>query len=393
MANFKEMGDEGEAYVNMLAFGTYLKYWCYPNPEDIAGDYKEFCDLLILFRDIAIIISVKNHHYDGDYEKYQKKVIDKSSRQLNGAYRKLFGTAKSIQIKHPDRQAEAFDPVLYKHIFRITINVGEQFENYGLSDEGNGKGFINILNKDTFEAMLEDLDTINDLKDYLIKREVLLRSGINLNGKCREKDLLAVFVQNNREFPVVLDEQGNASIHNSTDAWEVFRNSKAYEFRQKHDGVSYFIDNMVAKEVLLLPDGELLARELMNTTRFERRMLAKDLMSLVRENNGKRGALTRRYHVHNGIGYLLMYYSPDVPEKNVDEITKLAAEIYSYQKGEKDVVVIAATDNMKQYKFGLFKGFDNPSLEARERLDNIIMKLEWFKTERRREFRETEFPG
>ena len=68
-------GDVGEDYVNQLAYKSYLKYWCYPNPKDISGDKKEICDLLIPFRDKLIIISVKNHSFDVNYERYKKRVI------------------------------------------------------------------------------------------------------------------------------------------------------------------------------------------------------------------------------------------------------------------------------------------------------------------------------
>jgi len=390
----KEIGDEGEAYVNELAFVTYLKYWCYANPKDEAGNYKEFCDLLILFRDTAVIISVKNHHYDGNPDKYQKKVIDKSTSQLNGAYRKLFENQKDVYIKHPDRDEELFVPANYKHIFRITINVGEQFENYALSDQVAGKGFINILNKDTFEAIIDELDTINDLTDYLIKREALLLQKVEISHDCREKDLLALFVTNARAFPVSTDTDGKLSMSGCTGAWDKYKASEAYHYRQAHDSSSYFIDDMVAKEVLSLPNGEALARELMNTTRFERRLLAKDLFSLVEKYQyTEPDILARRYHVHNGIGYLIMYYGNGVPQNQIDEIVKLAAEVYAFQYEQKDVVAIAATDELKQYKFGLFKSFDAPPTpEATEYLNNFIKHFGWFQNEQKIEIRETEFP-
>jgi len=69
-----------------------LRYWCYPNSRDIDGDGKKICDLLISFRDILIITSVKKHQYGGGYEKYKRKVIAKSTGQLNGAQRKLFNS-------------------------------------------------------------------------------------------------------------------------------------------------------------------------------------------------------------------------------------------------------------------------------------------------------------
>lgn len=54
-------GKIGEDAVTTVAEKTYLKYWCFPNPKDEYGDKKEICDLLILFKQTAIIISVKNY--------------------------------------------------------------------------------------------------------------------------------------------------------------------------------------------------------------------------------------------------------------------------------------------------------------------------------------------
>ena len=75
-------GQVGEEYVNELTFNSYLDYWCYPNPKDELGDKKEICDLLIIFQDTVIIISVKNYENKGNYERYKKNVIEKSSKQL-----------------------------------------------------------------------------------------------------------------------------------------------------------------------------------------------------------------------------------------------------------------------------------------------------------------------
>jgi hypothetical protein len=103
--------------------------------------------------------------------------------------------------------------------------------------------------------------------------------------------------------------------------------------------------------------------------------------------------LVRRFHVHNEIGHLLIYYGPDIPEKNVDRITQLAAEIYAYKYQQKDVVVIAATDELKQYKFGMFKAYDTSSTpEAIERLESLIWQFGWFKMGQRIKIHDTEFP-
>ena len=147
--------------------------------------------MLIPFRDKLIIISVKNHSFDGNYERYKKRVIEKSTNQLNGAERLLFNKQRDIYIQHPDREPELFDSENYNKTYKITINVGEQFEHYEFSDYNDKKGFISIFNKETFEAIIIELDTIKDFVEYLDEREKLLLSGKTITVKCKEKDLLA----------------------------------------------------------------------------------------------------------------------------------------------------------------------------------------------------------
>jgi hypothetical protein len=196
-----------------------------------------------------------------------------------------------------------------------------------------------------------------------------------------------------REFPEFVNSTEESENSACVGAWGKYILSEAYKYKKDNDGSSYFIDQMVAKEVLKLQDGESLARELMNTSRFERRQLANNIFSLIKKyQNTSKDILVRRYHVHNDIGHLVIYYSPDLPEKSVDEIVKLAAEIYAYRYGEKDVVVIAVTDKLKQYKFGLFKKHEGPiAPEAMEWLNAMIEKFGWFQNEQRIEQHDSEF--
>lgn len=60
-----DKGRLGEDFVNQIAFNSFLKYWCFPNPLDIAGDNKEICDLLVVFDEICMIVSVKNYEFKG----------------------------------------------------------------------------------------------------------------------------------------------------------------------------------------------------------------------------------------------------------------------------------------------------------------------------------------
>ena len=65
-------GQEGEDFVNQIAFSSFLQFWCYPGPFDITGNNKEICDLLIVFDKTCIIVSVKNYSFDDNYTRYFK---------------------------------------------------------------------------------------------------------------------------------------------------------------------------------------------------------------------------------------------------------------------------------------------------------------------------------
>lgn len=255
-------GKDGENFVNQLAYKSYLKYWCYPNPLDTNGNNKEFCDLLILFRDIIVIISVKNHNHDGDYEKYKRKVIGKSSKQLNGAYRKLFKSQREILLKHPDRDPEKFEPKKYNQVYRLTINVGEQFEHYELGEQIDKKGLNNIFNKETFEAIICELDTIKDFVEYLEEREKLLLSGKIIKFNCKEIDLLAEFLVNARKFPFEYNSTVITKINlELKGAWQNYIISETVKHKKDADTTSYFIDHLVKTDILKSPNGEIIANE------------------------------------------------------------------------------------------------------------------------------------
>ena len=85
-----EKGNAGEKFVNEIAFNSFMKYWCYPGTKDENGNKKEICDLLIIFGDYTIILSVKNYEFKENYARYFRRTIDKAVTQIYGAERKLF---------------------------------------------------------------------------------------------------------------------------------------------------------------------------------------------------------------------------------------------------------------------------------------------------------------
>ena len=128
MSEFRKRGTEGEQYVNELAFKSFFKYWCYPNPIDEEGNKKEICDLLICYDKIAIIAQVKTITFNFQKPQTVDKEISKGINHANGAERKLFKSDKQIHIKHPDREVELFDPNAFDNYYKIVIVICNAFK-------------------------------------------------------------------------------------------------------------------------------------------------------------------------------------------------------------------------------------------------------------------------
>lgn len=384
-------GEFGENLVYELASRSYLKYWCYPNPHDIIGDNKEICDLLILFFDTVIIISVKNYDLKGNYSRYTKKVIEKSTKQLFGAERKLFDSTRKVFISHPYKKPEIFNPKNYKNIFRITVSIGEDFEKYSFIDNKEGKGCVNIFNKETFIAIINELDTIKDLVEYLKMREQLLERNRDKISLCKEKDLLAYYLMNNREFNEKLYSDFETQTEKLKNQWERYNSNKSVILKKLANSRSYFIDDLIKNDVLKRDDGELLAAELMTLSRFERRLIADNLFEIVDKYQDYSDFLARRFMKYNGVGFLFIYYPIEKSQEDIDTIVHKALQLYSYFHKTNKIVLLAAAQNMIQWKFGLFIASElTPEVELY--LIKTAKDLGWFQNEKITETYIDEYP-
>jgi hypothetical protein len=173
----EDKGVIGEEFVNNLSYSSYLKFWCYPGPKDEKGDRKEIADLLILFKEVAVIVSVKNYEFKGQYERYFRRTIEKAVSQVYGAERKLFQSKVPIYIKHPQRDIEQFLPENYKSVIRLIVNLGDDVQFYPTGLITNAGKYIHVLDKKAFASIITELDTIPDLVHYFSSKELAL------NGK------------------------------------------------------------------------------------------------------------------------------------------------------------------------------------------------------------------
>jgi hypothetical protein len=427
----QDKGLQGEEFVNELAYSSFLKFWCYPGPKDELGDRKEIADLLILFKNNLLILSVKNYEFKGLYDRYFRRTLEKAASQIYGAERKLLESKNEVFIKHPDRELEPFLPDGYDTIHRIIVNLGESVQFYPSGSITKAGKFVHVLDKEAFKVIIEELDTIPDLVKYLQDRErifsgkdVLMLPGeedafdsntakqffeytaenlmpeekISILISGTEYDLLVKYLENNKTFPDYFSssEYGHGWFE-LDGAWDFYQKREEVVLKRKHDRYSYFVDEFVRREILVdVNDFRLsIAKELLSLTRFERRIVGQAFLGLFEESKDKGGGYVARRH--GKVADLLVsfiIYQADMKPEAVDICLEMAMMGYSSFEGyqTKKSLLIAANNDLTQFKFGYMPDVEALGEAEEAMLRQDLDKLEWFQNPQMVNYSLKEYP-
>lgn len=406
--NSQAKGNIGETFVNEIAYQSFLKYWCYPNPKYENGNKKEICDLLIVFKDVCIIFSVKNYDFKGNHTRYFNNTIAKAERQLKGAYKTLF-EKENVEIKHPDRKNEIFPKKDLKKVFKIIINLGEGLDFYNLKKTTKEDGFITIFDKETFVTIISELDTIPDFIDYLEKRESLFKSknvvvlnpdfksdlnkadyeyltndpqnSINIIGT--EKDLLSYFFKNKRSFPREMsDKNHDFMLLDIAGAWQEFKMSPRTIKKDFADKASYFVDGFIRNEVLKYDyfHKEDIAKELLSLDRLQRRAVGTSFFEFFNKvKSYEEGMLHRRFMEHGELGIVLFNFYDSWEKETIYKLFEIIFETFAYHYQYRHKTIILIGINKKpDFAFKIYKDYEKFSPEDEEIIKSNIKELDWF---------------
>lgn len=429
--NSLEKGNIGEGFVNNIAFHSFLEYWCYPSPKDELGDKKEICDLLILFESNLVIVSVKNYKFNDLYSRYFKQTIEKAAKQIYGAERKLLRSNRDIIIKHPKKQKERFPKETIKNIHRVIINLGEGVRFYPFNMETLDNKFISLFDKAAFETIVKELDTIPDFLEYLTKREELFsgksvtilpgeendfpfdtsrqffdhseqkyvsseNQGILISGT--EHDLLARYLIHQRTFPEPLRSKDyNYTFIQLDGSWEDFNKRKQVIKKRELDRNSYFLDELVKREVLTNMNEKSieLATVLMSFNRFDRRVISNNFMQFFEMyKDAEVDTFARRYSDFNGTGIVFAFYHQMMPQQIVNTLIDIAIDsfcLYSNYKSKR-IILIATTNEFKQFKMGLLNDITPFSKDKELQIKEDVELLGWFTNHTEIKVNEKEYP-
>lgn len=429
--NHNEKGNVGEDFVNSIAYNSFVEHWCYPSPKDENGDKKEICDLLILFDDSLIIVSVKNYEFKDFYSRYFRRTIDKAVKQIYGAERKLFSADKDIFIKHPKREIESFPKDKIKNIYRVIVNLGEGVRFYPFNQATKDDKFITLLDREAFETIVQELDTIPDFLEYLRKREELFsdkavtilpgeeddfpaetaqqffeyaQQQFNPNGKQSilisgtEHDILAHYLKNNRTFPeYIKSKEYNGMFVQLDGNWTDFNQRNQVKEKRTLNKNSYFLDELVKREILtnFNENSIELATAIMSFNRFDRRVISNNFLQFFDLYKDAKGDfLARRYADFDGTGIVFAFYPQEMQQEMINTLLEIALDsfcVYSNYKS-KSMILIATTTEFKQFKMGLIKDISPFPEEKELQIKKDVETLGWFKNLQEGKISETEYP-
>jgi hypothetical protein len=140
-----------EKFVYDICRTSFLSLWSYANPQgESAG--KELCDVLVICDPDVIFFSVKEIKVDRNasaevqFERWTRKAIEASARQLYGAERWINSSGQMNVVRSDGSLGVPFPPRDRRRIHRVAIALGGE-ERFPLTFGDLGKGFVHVFDE------------------------------------------------------------------------------------------------------------------------------------------------------------------------------------------------------------------------------------------------------
>jgi len=184
--NVTQAVNDSEQWVYEICRKSFLSIWSYVNPQG-RNPSKELCDILVVCDPHVLVISVKKVRLSDsgdvsvDMDRWTRKAIDASIRQIRGAVRWLDSSEQVVQKNGtPGLPLPSVSRRIYH---RIAVAFGAQnkvpITPYLVRD---GSPY-HVLDEHSFYLLVRQLDTISDFVEYLAAKEALLcQAGVIING-------------------------------------------------------------------------------------------------------------------------------------------------------------------------------------------------------------------
>jgi len=236
--------------------------------------------VLAVFGHHVVIFSVKeialpereNGPNDTDMQRWIRKAVDKSAKQLHGAERQL--AAMAHVIRSDGSLGINLPPLEHRQVHLIAVAAGGRREVPFSGGARDGR-YVHVLDEVALRAILGELDTAPDFLEYLEAKEEFPGS-IFCEG---EENLLALYIHRGRKLPPNIDR-----LLLEGDMWGEVQSKPEFIARVEEDRISVWWDNIIellTKEFGVrdelgqsLSDNEMVVRTLASENRFSRRFLS-----------------------------------------------------------------------------------------------------------------------
>ena len=160
--------NKSEEWTYNLCKKSFFSLFSFPNP--VGKKNKELCDVIVICGSDIILISVKDiniklsNNFEIDYNRWNKRAIEDSLKQLNGAERFL-KNALSFKLKSFSEKIELPE---IKNFYKIALAIGGNGK-FPMPESIKSNGYINVMDEISFHSIVSELDTITDFLKYLKK--------------------------------------------------------------------------------------------------------------------------------------------------------------------------------------------------------------------------------
>jgi hypothetical protein len=289
---------DSERALARLARKAFLSLWSYPNvysdegKSGGKGDGKELVDLLVVFGTDVLLFSDKHCAFQSDVDikvawpRWYKRAIEKSARQLAGA--------ESFLRRFPDRvfvdkscqttlPVALPDPNLARYFLIAVTRGGHEaaVRHFGGGSSGSlmlnsmlegdahyghpfevgfplkGRRFVHVLDEVTVDSLLEELDTVPDLVDYLACKERYFGANSVFMHVAGEEELLAQYMCTMESGRHALPKAppGAGAVTLLEGDWRFYRSSLQRAAKREADQGSYMWDALIEYQVSFVRAG------------------------------------------------------------------------------------------------------------------------------------------
>jgi hypothetical protein len=191
-----EKGKEAEKLLAIFLSNRVFAHYVYLNPSLRAG--KELCDVLVVFRNRALVLQAKNTKLSKN-NLYRSSDVKKNVDQCRGAARALLKGTNTVSLENYAGITDSIDLSRIDTVYCIAVHHGERPEFYGFYDSDKALP-VHIIDFESFQKLLIELSVLPELFNYLNDKQALFASDKSFLLSGGEQDLFASWIRQDRSF-------------------------------------------------------------------------------------------------------------------------------------------------------------------------------------------------